>query len=235
MKRLSPALALAAAGLVCAAQGPDLPDPEAAPAALPFFSRPFAGEHRVLNFFDHDLPLRTADRNRSALDWRGRRFRATRAQDGHAGYDFAMPVGTPVLAAAAGRVAEAGLEAPHPCHLKPGLVSALWIKLLHRLPGPGAGEIILSNYVHLSEVHVKQGDQVQAGQRIGLSGNTGCSTVPHLHFATARQLFTRAGTRTGVWFDPSGWRGQGRDPWALHPSGAASTRLWRPGEAPAGL
>jgi murein DD-endopeptidase MepM/ murein hydrolase activator NlpD len=237
---------VAALGLILAAAAPPpAPDPlapEAAPAATPFFVRPFAGEHRLLNVFDHDLPLGAADRNRRAVDWRGRRVRAGRAQDGHAGYDFAMPVGTPVLAAAPGRVVVAGAEAPHACHLRPGLASALWVKVQHALPpapGSGAGngeaEQIVTNYVHLSRIDVSAGDRVAAGQPLGLSGNTGCSTLPHLHFAAARTWYTRDGTRTGVWFDPSGWRGRGRDPWVQHPQGAASTRLWREGEAPAGL
>jgi murein DD-endopeptidase MepM/ murein hydrolase activator NlpD len=240
VKRLA-AFVLAASSFASSASAPpsDPLAPEAVPAAIPFFSRPFAGEHRLLNVFDHDLPLRAADRNRRAVDWRGRRFRANRAQDGHAGYDFAMPVGTPILAAAPGRVIVAGPEAQRPCHLKPGLVSALWVQLRHALPSPGAGkgeaEPIITNYVHLSRIDVKPGEEVRAGQPLGLSGNTGCSNTPHLHFAAARTFYTRASTRTGVWFDPSGWRGKGRDPWAGHPRGAASTRLWRTGEAPAGL
>ena len=236
MKRLA-ALALAASSFASAAFAPssDSLAPEAAPAAIPFFSRPFAGEHRLLNVFDHDLPLGAADRNRRALDWRGRRFKAKRSQDGHAGYDFAMPVGTPILAAAPGRVAEAGAEAPRPCHLRKGLVSALWVKLVHTVPAGVSREMIVTNYVHLSRIDVKPGDTVTAGQRLGLSGNTGCSNIPHLHFAAARQFWTSSGTRKGVWFDPSGWNGRGADPWAEHPRGAASTRMWREGEAPRGL
>lgn len=89
------------------------------------FGKPFSGEHQVLNIFDHYYPLRGADRNGRAVDWRGRRQRADRSQDGHAGYDFAMPIGTPILAVAKGRVVRAGSEDPHSCHLMPGLTSAL--------------------------------------------------------------------------------------------------------------
>ena len=37
-------------------------------------------------------------------------------------------------------------------------------------------------YLHLSKVSVKIGDKISQGQEIGLSGNTGWSTEPHLHF-----------------------------------------------------
>ncbi|HEY7811434.1 MAG TPA: peptidoglycan DD-metalloendopeptidase family protein [Allosphingosinicella sp.] len=210
--------------------------PAEAPAAFPFFQKPFAGDYPVLNVFDHDLPLRAADNNRRAVDWRGRRFRATRAQDGHAGYDFAMPVGTPLLAAAAGTVTRAGQEDPHPCHLLSGLTSGLWVQIRHRLPDEAHGEYLITNYVHLSRVDVKVGDKLAAGDQLGLSGNTGCSNVPHLHFAAARQFYTRSGSTKGTWFDPSGWRARKRaDPWALDPRGVASTRMWIDGKAPAGL
>lgn len=37
-------------------------------------------------------------------------------------------------------------------------------------------------YAHLTRAYVKRGDRVETSQRIGLSGNTGFSTAPHLHF-----------------------------------------------------
>ena len=83
----------------------------------------------------------------------------------HKGVDWATPVGTAVVASSGGTVAKAG-----------------W--------GSGYGYVVYINhadgrqtrYGHLSKVLVKPGDRVSQGQKIALSGNTGRSTGPHLHF-----------------------------------------------------
>ena len=54
-----------------------------------------------------------------------------------------------------------------------------YVRLEHDLDGNGNEQTI---YGHLSKQFVKVGDRVKQGQRIGLSGNTGFSTGPHLHF-----------------------------------------------------
>jgi murein DD-endopeptidase MepM/ murein hydrolase activator NlpD len=54
-------------------------------------------------------------------------------------------------------------------------VSGNWIRLRH----PNGMQ---SSYAHLSEIKVRKGHQVQSGDSIGMSGNTGRSTGPHLHF-----------------------------------------------------
>lgn len=88
----------------------------------------------------------------------------------HMGTDFAVPVGTPIYAAADGVVQNAG-----------------WNAVGGRT---GIGELLShaggrnTYYGHLSQLLVKVGDMVKAGQRIALSGNTGRSTGPHLHFET---------------------------------------------------
>lgn len=93
--------------------------------------------------------------------------------------DFTLPVGTPVLAARAGTVMDveryfhrAGrdIERDGP--------RANYVRILHDDGSMGV-------YAHLeySGVLVRPGQQVEAGQQIGRSGNTGFSTGPHLHFA----------------------------------------------------
>ncbi len=96
----------------------------------------------------------------------GRRKAPTKgASTYHKGIDWATPVGTAVMASSAGTVAKAG-----------------W--------GSGYGYVVYINhadgrqtrYGHLSKVLVSPGQTVSQGQKIALSGNTGVSTGPHVHF-----------------------------------------------------
>lgn len=90
----------------------------------------------------------------------------------HAGVDWAAPVGTPVRAWRSGVVTGAGWNT---------LAGRTGIGvLLAHAAGMG------SYYGHLSQALVGRGSRVNAGQLIGLSGNTGRSTGPHLHFEISR-------------------------------------------------
>ena len=83
----------------------------------------------------------------------------------HKGQDWATPVGTPIYASSGGTVTKAG-----------------W--------GSGYGYVVYidhtdgrqTRYAHLSKVLVKVGQTVKQGEKIALSGNTGISSGPHLHF-----------------------------------------------------
>ncbi|MFJ3727099.1 M23 family metallopeptidase [Streptomyces sp. NPDC090045] len=88
----------------------------------------------------------------------------------HSGQDFAVPVGTPVKSAAAGTVVKAG---PNGGGDGPAYGNAIVIKHANNT---------YSQYAHLSRIQVKIGQKVAASQRIALSGNTGNSSGPHLHF-----------------------------------------------------
>jgi phage-related minor tail protein len=87
----------------------------------------------------------------------------------HKGVDLAAAVGTPVFATQSGRVSHAG-----PGASAPGVWGGQEIHI--------AGGGIETWFAHLSRIGVKLGDIVRAGQQIGLSGNTGISSGPHLHF-----------------------------------------------------
>ena len=89
----------------------------------------------------------------------------------HKGIDLAAAVGTPVFASQGGRVTWAG-----PGVQAPGVWGGNEIHI--------AGDGIETWFAHLSQIGVKLGQQVRAGQQIGLSGNTGISSGPHLHFGT---------------------------------------------------
>lgn len=193
---------------------------------LPMFRTPFDGDFALGNWFDHDLPFEFTDTNGFLLTFAGEQ---TNGIDGHSGYDFGMPEGTPLLAVADGNVIFAGQGQPFACPtLNNQLVSALAVTVRHGAPN---GESIDSSYLHLSRVDVQGGQQVVAGQQLGLSGNTGCSTAPHLHFAVYRVTHTNSGRRAVI--DPFGWDAPQPDPWAQHPQGAQSLYLWLPGQAPA--
>ena len=85
---------------------------------------------------------------------------------GHNGLDFATPLNTSILAVDAGEVLRADFE--------PGGFG-YFILLRHAW-----GESI---YAHLERIQVRAQQAVGRGQAIGLSGNTGASTGPHLHFS----------------------------------------------------
>ena len=95
--------------------------------------------------------------------------------------DFAMPEGTPVYAARGGIVALVEESNSIAC-IEPGCARfANYVVILHNDGTTG-------QYYHLKKdgAYVEVGDSVRRGQRIGLSGNTGHSTRPHLHFAVYR-------------------------------------------------
>ncbi|MCQ2518580.1 MAG: M23 family metallopeptidase [Lachnospiraceae bacterium] len=83
----------------------------------------------------------------------------------HKGIDWATPIGTPVYASSGGVVAKAG-----------------W--------GSGYGYVVYINhpdgrqtrYGHLSKIYVSVGQSVSQSDKIALSGNSGVSTGPHIHF-----------------------------------------------------
>ena len=83
----------------------------------------------------------------------------------HNGTDFGLPVGTPVIAPADGVVDKATYSRS----------AGYYVVLRHR----GGWSTV---YMHLSKLHVKQGQRVKLGSTIARSGNTGISTGPHLHY-----------------------------------------------------
>ncbi|KOV68461.1 M23 family metallopeptidase [Streptomyces sp. MMG1121] len=88
----------------------------------------------------------------------------------HSGQDYAVPTGTEVVAVHGGAVVKAGANGAGD---GPAYGNAVVIK-------HGGGQY--SQYAHLSRIDVKAGQVVKTGQRIALSGSTGNSTGPHLHF-----------------------------------------------------
>lgn len=99
----------------------------------------------------------------------------------HTGVDYAVPVGTDVLAVADGVIENANWG------------KSYGVQLVQKLDG---GWFI---YAHLSKALVKPGDKVVEGQVIAKSGNTGNSTGPHLH----AELRSKAHWSSGTDLDPA--------------------------------
>jgi len=103
----------------------------------------------------------------------------------HSGLDFRGDTGDPVRATAAGIVENAG-----------------WSGGYGRMIEIDHGNGLSTRYGHLSQIDVKVGERIQAGQVIGEIGSTGRSTGPHLHYETRikgnavnPQKFLRAGLK----------------------------------------
>jgi murein DD-endopeptidase MepM/ murein hydrolase activator NlpD len=103
----------------------------------------------------------------------------------HTGLDFRAASGDPIRATANGKVVSSG-----------------WAGGYGRMVEIDHGNGLATRYGHMSEIHVKVGDQIKIGQVIGAVGSTGRSTGPHLHYETRidgeavdPQKFLRAGVR----------------------------------------
>ena len=83
----------------------------------------------------------------------------------HAGIDLRAPTGTPVMAPFAGKVILTG------DHYYAG--KSVYVD---------SGNGVISLFFHMSEINVKEGDEVKKGQIVGKSGSSGRVTGPHLHY-----------------------------------------------------
>ncbi len=104
-------------------------------------------------------------RNIVTSEFGGRIDPITGQRDGHTGMDLAVPTGTPVRAALPGTVRVAKYDSSYGYYVTIGHENGL-----------------LTLYGHNSRLLVRPGQTVQAGDVISLSGSTGRSTGPHLHF-----------------------------------------------------
>lgn len=83
----------------------------------------------------------------------------------HQGVDFSMPIGTPILAVSDGEI-----------------VVAKYIRAAGNFIAIRHARQYTTRYMHLYKLLVKPGQKVKRGERIALSGNTGRTTGPHLHY-----------------------------------------------------
>jgi murein DD-endopeptidase MepM/ murein hydrolase activator NlpD len=195
------------------------------------------------------------------VNWKGRDRSSTNYVDDHDGHDWNVWSGTKLHAVANGRVLAARFrDVSNACPEDSSKIQGE-VYIEHVVSG-GSGssafdEQFVSFYAHLSSIKVKPGDIVAKGQVIGYSGDTGCSSAPHLHFGVYRVRNTAAyrywpirintNFSTGhdqnssnlhlVMIEPYGfYPPSGFDPWAwrAYPYGALSVNLWERGQAPPG-
>ncbi len=121
----------------------------------------------------------------------------------HKGMDIAVPIGTEIIAVADGVVEVAGAS----------LTAGNWIRINH-------GNGIKTVYMHNSELLVTVGQQVKQGDIIALSGNTGISGGPHLHFGVEVN---------GEYTDPANYvNPENPRPSNIVPDVPVSVEAWRP-------
>ena len=180
------------------------------------FAHPSFEQYPASQYVDHHHPYSNQTDN-LFLRFDGREFSddviypsclsGSSCYDGHAGVDYFMPYGTPLLAPASGYVLWASFsEAADPC---PGGIT----------PNGEQGTIIIAHgndyftvYLHMSPpLNVAVGQNVETGDTLGFAGNSGCAINTHLHFEI----------RKGNWFfdtvepyavDPFGWWHTSFDP-----------------------
>lgn len=122
------------------------------------------------------------------LPWRGGPFRMTQGPGGrysHTGpkgryaIDIAMPVGTPIVAARGGVV----VNIENKQNGRGTNPAGNFVRLLH-------DDGTMGVYLHLKQgsVSVREGQRVESGSFLALSGNTGNSTGPHLHFVVQKNV-----------------------------------------------
>ncbi|WP_437306961.1 M23 family metallopeptidase [Sorangium sp. So ce388] len=232
------------------------------PVSLPIFDAPFSlsttyshatgfdfakAPYDTLNVADFGQTGSTAA---TVVDWMGR-DKSTGFMNGHDGHDWFMARGTPIRAVADGVVVMArdwpsgatGSDSPDQKE----------VAIEHTVRGTAGStyaERFVTYYAHFQSYSVEVGDVVSKGEQIGLSGNTGTSSGPHLHFSVIRKTNTANElSETISWFlppaghsnsadntiEPYGWAApEGFDPWSWrgYPDGALSVALWNSGQAP---
>ena len=242
-----------------------------APATLPIFGRPYgksasetSPDDNVESYSGFDFARLGKELDVRQFGQKGKRSAVVNhlgapanGLDDHDAHDWKMPLGKPILAAAAGLVRVARWRDVTGICADPSQ-SEIYIE--HLVDGGQFEERFVTYYAHMDTMTVKDGQVVTLGQVIGTAGTRGCSSAPHLHFGVTRltnltaKRFHRFEVTPGGHGDnaypyriePYGWAAPaGVDPWGSKyigtfpdggdtyvDPGAFSINLWLPGEAP---
>lgn len=174
-----------------ASPSPTEPPPTYTPPPPP---PPVPGEHLI---FGRPVPA-------GSTQWTDKAYPYGSTRGGtlqpHHGVEFAVPVGTPVLAVASGTVRFAGPDDVVAVGPQTNFYGNAVVIEHDATPN---GVPVLTLYGHLSEVGVSVGDRVDAGQQIGLSGDTGIAYGPHVHFEVREGANSYVSTRNPLlWLRP---------------------------------
>lgn len=121
---------------------------------------------RMLSSIPSIQPVANKDLKRFASGYGYRIHPIHKIRKFHRGVDFTAPTGTNIFATGDGKVIKISKSGRGYGH--------------HIIVDHGYG--YKSLYAHLSEIHVKKGQEVKRGEIIGYIGSTGLSTAPHLHY-----------------------------------------------------
>ena len=152
----------------------------------------FGGDYKIHTYRQspekcrRDVPQYTTAANRDnlfSMQYMSSYSDTTEGSGTHSGIDIRVPVGTPVRAVMTGKVHKVG-DQPR------GF--GKYVVVIHpNVPDPddpnGGTVTLYSEYAHLSAVYVQVGDIIHKGDSVALSGNTGQSSGPHLHFSLTRE------------------------------------------------
>ena len=193
-----------------------------------FLTPPYFGTKSVSVIFDHEYPTRYTqmtpeDIERSLIHRDGYPYSeyVCTGYSGHAGIDYPM-VYDYVLAAHGGTVITAGWEQPE--NRRTGLGLRVEIQITN---SNGSNDTYKTRYGHLSTLMVQANQSIAQGVVIAISGNTGNSGGPHLHFQVEKQ---HIGQNSPKFYpvNPYGWNGEYPDPWENADTGRpASDNLWK--------
>jgi murein DD-endopeptidase MepM/ murein hydrolase activator NlpD len=181
-----------------------LPTPGPAPISLwrpPLYDTPWAlgpNDHFYFN-----RPIAADEVNWPVADYRyGGIFFGSDIV--HTGVDIPTPTGTPVLAAASGRVIWAGYGLFYGNN-DPSDPYGLAVTIRHDFGFQG--QRLYTVYAHMDQIDVIYGQQVDAGDVLGLVGTTGLTTGPHLHFEVRMESNSYFATlNPELWLaPPQGW------------------------------
>ncbi|WP_420316375.1 peptidoglycan DD-metalloendopeptidase family protein [Ekhidna sp.] len=158
------------AGLIGPSNGLSMPD-----FKLSNFSKSDQQDSNVPSI----LPIKDIEKVKMTSGYGMRMHPIYKVKKMHLGTDFSCPLGTEIIAPANGTVAKV--------EKKEGYGNLLTID---------HGDKMVTRYAQLSEFKVKEGDEVKKGNVIALSGNSGASTAPHLHYEVKKN---------GEYVDPAGY------------------------------